>query len=42
MPPASFSRRSDPQRTQRVGLGPSLAAASLNGFFEYPAHSCED
>jgi len=26
-----------PQRTQRVRLGPSLAAALLDAFFEHPA-----
>ena len=36
-PPASYSHRSDPQRTPRVRLGPSLAAALLDGFFEHPA-----
>ena len=30
-PPASFSHRSDPQRTPRVRLGTSLAAALLDG-----------
>ena len=39
-PPASFAHRSDPQRTTRVPLGPSLAVALLNGFFEHPAGRC--
>jgi len=35
---ASFvSHRSDPQRTARVRLGPSLAAALLDGLFEQSA-----
>ena len=36
-PPASFSHRSDPQRAPMVRLGPSLAAALLNGLFEHPS-----
>ena len=32
---ASFS----PQRTQRVRLGPSLAAALLDGIFEHPVRA---
>ena len=35
--PAAFSHRSDPQRTPRVRLGPLLAVALLDGFFEQPA-----
>jgi len=31
-PPALFSHRSGPQRTQRVRLGSSLAAAALDDF----------
>ena len=40
-PPAAFSHRSDPQRTPRVRLGPSLAAALLDCLFEHPAGECE-
>ncbi len=36
-PPESFSHRSDPQRTARVRIGPSRAAALLDGLFEHPA-----
>ena len=36
---ALFSHRSKPQRTARVRLGFSLAAALLDGLFEHPAVS---
>ena len=35
--PSFVLARSTPQRTARVRLGISLAAASLEGFFERPA-----
>jgi len=35
MPPALFSRRSDPQRIARVRLGSSLGAASLDDIFDH-------
>jgi len=36
---AAFSRRSDPQRTAEVRLGPSLAAALPQDPFEHPQES---
>jgi hypothetical protein len=38
-PPAAFSHRSGAQRTPRVRLASSLAAALLDGLFEQPAAS---
>ena len=36
-PPAAFSHRADPQRLpKKARLGPSLAAALLDGLFEHP------
>jgi|CXWL01.1.fsa_nt_gi hypothetical protein len=39
MPPAAFSLHEEAQRTARVRLASSLAAALLDGIFEHPARN---